>query len=308
MKFATWNVRNQYRLAALQETMDELIRYGVDLCALQKLAKKIRWLSEGMKPHNIAVISVHALTEEKDEEEKADFRTAYDSIIRKEMWKAMEEVPEELIRVCKMVIAGSKERVKVGRTSETLTMDRGVRQGDRLAPILFNLILEAIMRRANIRRNVTLLHHSYQILGLTPLLKAKELSRATKVIIYKTLIRPIITYGSECWTLKQMDIIKLGVFKRKMLRRIFVANKIGENEYRKKRNSKLYELFDDTDVVAHIRSDRLRWLGHIYRMEDQKNPCKILFGDIHRGRPNGRSRNRWWDEVRDDLKLLRLRD
>jgi len=70
--------------------------------------------------------------------------------------------------------------------------------------------------------------------SLTPLLRAKEL---TKIIIYKILIRPIITYGSECWTLKHMDTMKLSVFERRILRRIFGANKIGENEYRKKRNS-----------------------------------------------------------------------
>lgn len=91
-----------------------------------------------------------------------DFRTAYDSIIRREIWKVMEElgIPEELIRICKLVIIGSKGRIKVnGKMSEALKIDRGVRQGDELAPILFNLVLEAVMRRANIRRNATLLYH-----------------------------------------------------------------------------------------------------------------------------------------------------
>lgn len=340
-----------------------------------------------------------------------DFRTAYDSIIRGEMWKALEElgVPEELIRVCRLVITESKGKIRVnGKTSETLRIDRGVRQGDGLAPTLFNLVLEAVMRRANIRRNATLLHHSYQILGyaddldiagrslkavketfeaievkakkvglevnaektkfmvvsryqnagknigktlnlgqysfevvkeftylgsvissennesleigkrivkanrayfsLTPLLRSKELSRKIKVIIYKTLIRPIIMYGSECWALKQADGARLGTFERKILRRIFGANKVGENEYRRKRNDELYELFGDIDVMAHIRSGRLRWLGHVSRMEEH-NPCKrILFGNIHGGRPRGRPRNRWWNAVMDDLKLLRLRD
>lgn len=91
-----------------------------------------------------------------------DFRTAYDSIIRREIWKVMEElgIPEELIRICKLVIIGSKGRIKVnGKMSEALKIDRGVRQGDELAPILFNLVLDAVMRRANIRRNATLLYH-----------------------------------------------------------------------------------------------------------------------------------------------------
>lgn len=44
-------------------------------------------------------------------------------------------------------------------------IDNGVRQGDGLAPIVFNLVLEAVMRRVKVRRNATLIHHSYQILG-----------------------------------------------------------------------------------------------------------------------------------------------
>lgn len=58
-----------------------------------------------------------------------------------------------------------KEDQSYGKTSEALRIDRRVKQGDGLAPTLFNLILEAIKRRANIRRNAMLLHHSYQILG-----------------------------------------------------------------------------------------------------------------------------------------------
>lgn len=42
---------------------------------------------------------------------------------------------------------------------------------------------------------------------------------------------------------------------------------------------------------------------------EEHNPCKrILFGDIHSGRPKSRLRNRWWKAVMDDLKLLRLKD
>lgn len=49
-------------------------------------------------------------------------------------------------------------------------------------------------------------------------------------------------------------------------------------------------------------------MEHVYKMKEQ-NPCKrSLFGDIHNGRPRGRPRNRWWNAVLDDLKLLRLRD
>lgn len=37
--------------------------------------------------------------------------------------------------------------------------------------------------------------------SLLPIMKPKDVNRNTKVKLYKTLIRPIISYGSETWTI-----------------------------------------------------------------------------------------------------------
>jgi hypothetical protein len=39
--------------------------------------------------------------------------------------------------------------------------------------------------------------------------------------VYKTLMRPVVTYGAECWVLTKNDEIQLAVFERKFLRNIF---------------------------------------------------------------------------------------
>jgi len=38
--------------------------------------------------------------------------------------------------------------------------------------------------------------------------------------IYKTLLRPVVTYGSETWTLTKSDENLLGIFERKILQKI----------------------------------------------------------------------------------------
>lgn len=42
-----------------------------------------------------------------------------------------------------------------------------------------------------------------------------------KLKMYKTLIRPVLTYGSETGTLKQKDQEHLRTFEQKLLRKIF---------------------------------------------------------------------------------------
>ena len=39
--------------------------------------------------------------------------------------------------------------------------------------------------------------------------------------IYKTIIRPVITYSSESWTLTAKDENNLRIFERQILRKIF---------------------------------------------------------------------------------------
>ena len=55
------------------------------------------------------------------------------------------------------------------------------------------------------------------------LMKSKFLKKNTKMKIYKTMIRPVITYSSETWTLTTKDENNLRIFERQILRKIFGA-------------------------------------------------------------------------------------
>ena len=52
-------------------------------------------------------------------------------------------------------------------------------------------------------------------------IRSQFLSTENKIKLYKTLIRPVLIYGSETWILSKCDEAILEVFERKILRAIF---------------------------------------------------------------------------------------
>jgi hypothetical protein len=68
---------------------------------------------------------------------------------------------------------------------------------------------------AEINSKIALVNRSY--FGLVNILKAKNINRKYTVIIYKTLIKPVLMYGAETWVLSKADELCLGVFERKIL-------------------------------------------------------------------------------------------
>jgi hypothetical protein len=72
---------------------------------------------------------------------------------------------------------------------------------------------------AKINNRITLANRSY--FGVVNILKAKDINRKYKVIIYKTLIKPVLMYGAEVWVLSKAHEARLGVFEGKILRRIY---------------------------------------------------------------------------------------
>ena len=61
------------------------------------------------------------------------------------------------------------------------------------------------------------------------------------MLFYKTLIRPVVSYGGEAWTVTKKDEQALVVFERKIGRRIYVP-KYENGEWKSRSNRELEEM------------------------------------------------------------------
>ena len=59
-------------------------------------------------------------------------------------------------------------------------------------------------------------------------------------------------------------------------------------------------------VGIYMARRRLRWLGHVRRMDWSRLPRKLLSSWVYQARPLGRPRKRWAGSIEDDIKTARL--
>ena len=61
-------------------------------------------------------------------------------------------------------------------------------------------------------------------------------------------------------------------------------------------------MYSSPNIVRVIKPRRLRWAGHVARMEEGRSGFKMLTDKPTGKRPLGRPRHRWEDNIRMDLE------
>ena len=124
-----------------------------------------------------------------------------------------------------------------------------------------------------------------------------KLTVHTKVAVYRACIVSTLLYGSESWTTYARQEKRLNTFHMRCLRRILSitwSDKVSNNEVLSR--ASIPSLF------TMLRQRRLRWLGHVHRMEDGRIPKVLLYGELGTGsRPIGRPKLRFKDVCKRDM-------
>ena len=68
---------------------------------------------------------------------------------------------------------------------------------------------------------------------------------------------------------------RLRVFENRILRRIFEPKRDENGEWRRLHNEELHSLYRSPNIIRMIKPRRLRWAGHVARMEQGRRAFKI---------------------------------
>ena len=93
--------------------------------------------------------------------------------------------------------------------------------------------------------------------------------------IYKKMIRPVVTHWSETGTVTIKDENNLRIFERQILRKIFGPLNI-DSVWRIWNNMEIDKLIEGADIVRFIKAQRIKWLGHVQRMDQARPTRKLL--------------------------------
>ncbi|BHF85041.1 hypothetical protein SprV_1002819900 [Sparganum proliferum] len=120
--------------------------------------------------------------------------------------------------------------------------------------------------------------------------------------MYKAVILPTLLYGAETWTAYARQARRLNPFHLSCLRRILRLNwqdRIPDTE--------VLERTGILSIYTILRQMQLRWSGHLVRMDDERLPKRLFYGDVATGsRRQGGQIRRYKDTLKSSLKRLQI--
>jgi len=131
----------------------------------------------------------------------------------------------------------------------------------------------------------------------------RRMPRKLKVKIYETVVRPVMVYGGELWTLRKKEERLLETTEMRMLRRIR-----GVSLRDRMRSEDIRRELGVRSITSRLREARLRWFGHVKRMDDNNWVRKTMEMEVEGRRARGRPVMRWLDNIKADMRVCGARE
>ena len=117
---------------------------------------------------------------------------------------------------------------------------------------------------------------------LDSILKSRDISLPTKFCLVKALVFPLVMYGSESWTIKKAESLKIDAFELwywiRLLRVPWTA--------RRSNQSILKEISPEYSLEGLMVKLKLQYFGHLMQRTDSLEKT-LMLGKIEGGRRRG---------------------
>ncbi|VDO19033.1 unnamed protein product [Heligmosomoides polygyrus] len=124
----------------------------------------------------------------------------------------------------------------------------------------------------------------------------RKCSRTLKGKLYRTVVRPVLLYGSECWAMGKAQERELHAAEMRMLRWA-----CGWTRRDRVRNEDVRAVMKTAPIQLKMREQRLRCYGHVFRRPENHPIRFALDFEAPRVRSRGAPRKRWKDVIKRDL-------
>ena len=137
---------------------------------------------------------------------------------------------------------------------------------------------------------------------LLSLLTSRVLSLQVRGRLYEACVRSVMLYGSETWAVKEEDLDRLDWNDMRMIR--WMCNTSLKD---RKSSGELRSRLGIHSIRDVIQARRLRWFGHLERMEGDNwvSKCRDLV--VPGTKPGGRPRKTWQEVIRTDMRQKNLK-
>ncbi len=148
------------------------------------------------------------------------------------------------------------------------------------------------------REKQILSHHSaFQQLRPGNIWSSGALTLSVKMQFFQCIVMSVLLYSGETWAVVKQHISPLAVFQMNCLQRI-----CGISLRDHVLNVDILNRCKTLSVESQLQGKRLRWLGHVFRMPNDRLPKKLLFGEVKGLRSPGRPRSSFNDGMLCDCQ------
>ena len=130
------------------------------------------------------------------------------------------------------------------------------------------------------------------------IVKSRDITLPTKVLLVKAMVFPVVMYGSECWTIKKAEHQRIDSFElwcwRRLLRGPWTA--------RRSNQSILKKVSPEYSLEGLMLKLKLQYFGHLIWRTDWFEKT-LMLGKIEGKRNREWQRMRWLDGITDSMDM-----